>query len=211
MLYVLIALIRAFFEAGIVSCAAIRLNGGDPKFSDGIVKAKDNFKKIVYWAFIDGSVKLVLALFHSNKEKKKNYLAKYIGNMLDVAWKAITFFVVPVLVFENLNVIDSIKKSASIFKKTWGESAIASFSSILLILLFSWIGLLPLLLITLNPPGVVVLGLVAFALIYNLVLIAVIECLMGVYKAALYLYAGSGKVAEGFDIELIKNGFGKKE
>ena len=43
-------------------------------------------------------------------------------------WTITTFFVVPVIAYENLGAIAAFKRSASLMKEKWGESLGASFS-----------------------------------------------------------------------------------
>ena len=210
-LYLLTSLVKAFFEAAIVSCAALRLNGHDPTFTDGLVKAKDRILKLVSWAFIDGSVRFFLVMLRGNQEKKKHYLLQYLGDLLEIAWSMVTFLVIPVLMFENLNVIDSIKKSAALFKKTWGEVAIATFSIGIIIFVLTLLLLIPeFIILALYHSFPVVVLLIAVTLVYIIILSSIVESLQAVYKAALYLYAASGKIVEGFDPELITGAFRKK-
>ena len=54
-------------------------------------------------------------------------ISKIIISLAGIAWTFATFFIIPVMIFENLGVIDSIKKSSQIFKNTWGESVIGQF------------------------------------------------------------------------------------
>ena len=38
-----------------------------------------------------------------------------------------TFFVVPIIVSENIGPINAIKRSTSLFKQTWGDQVVANF------------------------------------------------------------------------------------
>jgi hypothetical protein len=48
-------------------------------------------------------------------------LGRIVGLIGAVAWSVLTFFVVPVLIFEDAKVGDAIKRSSHIFKERWGE------------------------------------------------------------------------------------------
>ena len=49
------------------------------------------------------------------------------GRLL-IAWSILTFFAVPVLIFEDKSVIDTVKESGRLMKAKWGESLAANVS-----------------------------------------------------------------------------------
>jgi hypothetical protein len=51
-----------FFEAAVIGCATIRLQGGDPKVRDGLKIAAKNWWPLLQWAFIGVIVGLILGL-----------------------------------------------------------------------------------------------------------------------------------------------------
>ncbi len=46
--------------------------------------------------------------------------------MVGIAWSVLTYFVVPVLLYEPVGVGQSIKRSAQIFRERWGEQFIGN-------------------------------------------------------------------------------------
>ena len=50
------------------------------------------------------------------------FIGSLLGGLLEVAWAAITYFVVPVLVVDGVGPIEAIKRSSAILKRTWGEA-----------------------------------------------------------------------------------------
>jgi uncharacterized membrane protein len=58
--YVVAFFITFFFNAAMIGCATIRLNGGDPTFADGIRIAKENAGRILLWALIAATVGLII-------------------------------------------------------------------------------------------------------------------------------------------------------
>lgn len=50
-----------FFEAAVVGCAIIRLEGGNPKVKDGLKIAADNWKPLLIWSFIGLIIGLILS------------------------------------------------------------------------------------------------------------------------------------------------------
>ncbi len=110
---------------------------------------------------------------------------------------------VPVLVFEDLSVFDSIKRSAEIFRRQWGEQVVSGFSFGLLFFLLALPGiLLGLAGMTVHP-----LAGIAVAVVYFLVLAAVASAVKGIFMVALYRYATQGEVPTGFSPDMVQNAF----
>ena len=65
--YFLSSFIIIFFNAGLVTCAYIRLNGGDPTFRDGLSNATSHIGKILVWALISATIGIILRVVAGNK------------------------------------------------------------------------------------------------------------------------------------------------
>ena len=61
-------------------------------------------------------------------QEESGFIGKIITGIIGVVWSIATFFVVPVIAYENLGPIDAFKRSAQLMKKKWGESLGATFS-----------------------------------------------------------------------------------
>ncbi|MBI2138380.1 hypothetical protein HYU13_02230 [Candidatus Woesearchaeota archaeon] len=195
-----------FFNTGLITCAHMRLNGKDPKFSDGFKNALRNIGKVFIWAVIAATVGMVLRALEGRLKKIGSILVALLG----MAWTLLTFFVIPVMVFENISVFESIKKSGKLFRKTWGENVIGQFSMGLFFGLLFVMGLLVLVFSFLSGSGTVV-GLTFGAVVIFWVLLGIISStLNGIFIAALYQYANTGKVPEAFSQELVKGSFRPK-
>jgi len=139
-------------------------------------------------------------------EERFGWLGDLIVGLIGVAWGAITFFVVPVILFEPLGVIESVKRSGSIFKQRWGETFVGQgalgFAMFLLALPVIAVAVL----IGMASP-------VAAAIIGGLLLaglIAVGSALSGIYNAALYRYATEGQASGAFSPEDLNSAFRPK-
>src|SRR3989344_3507528 len=132
--YVITSFIVIFFNTGLITCAQMRLNGKDPTFKDGIKHAWKHLGNIFVWSLISATIGLILRMIVDRIENSERLgpIGKLVGmifiGILGMAWSFLTFFVIPVMVFENKNVFASIKQSGSLFKKTWGENVIGQFS-----------------------------------------------------------------------------------
>jgi hypothetical protein len=185
--------IGIFFNAAVVGAAMIRLEGGDPTIRDGLRMAASKKGKIAGWAAISATVGLILR----SLEERFGFLGDLVVGLIGAAWGAITFFVVPVLLYEPLGVVEGVKRSASIFKQRWGETFVGTGA----------IGLAMFLLAIPVIAGAVGLGVlylplgIAVGVLAIGLLVAVGSALSGVYNAALYRYATTGESAGSFNAE----------
>lgn len=187
-----------FFNSALVAAAMIRVEGGDPTMADGFNAAKARLPAILGYAAIAATVGVLL---QSLRNGKNNVIVRLVGSGLGVAWTLATFLVVPVLVSRDAGPVEALKESVSLFKRTWGESAIGNvgigaafwgltagtvLAGVLLTLLAAqaWLGL-----------AILVGGLFLIAVL----LLAVFQsALSGVYSAALYRFATTHEAPPAF-------------
>src|SRR5699024_10357966 len=106
-----------FFNSALVAAAMIRLEGGDPTLADGFSAAKARLPAILGYAAIAATVGVLL---QSLKNGKNNVIVRLVGSGLGVAWTLAAFLVVPVLVSRDVDPVEALKESVSLFKRTWG-------------------------------------------------------------------------------------------
>ena len=191
--------IGIFFNAAVVGAAMIRLQGGDPTVRDGLRLAASKTGKIAGWAAISATIGLILRAL----EERLGFLGDLIVGLIGVVWGAITFFVVPVLLYEEAGAVEGIKRSASIFRRRWGEQFTGNVSIGLAMFLIA----LPLaavvaLLFAMSALLGIVVGVLAFGL-----LAAVGSALSGVFNAALYRYATTGEAGGAFTEDDLASSF----
>ena len=187
-----------FFNSALVAAAMIRLEGGDPTLADGFNAAKARIPAILGYAAIAATVGVLL---QSLKNSRNNFLVRLLGSGLGVAWTLATFLMVPVLVSRDIGPIDALKESVSLFKRTWGESAVGTVG----IGAAFWVITVGMVLV-----GVLLTILAAQAwmglaiLVGGLFLVAVLllgvfqSALSAVYSAALYRFATTSEAPPAF-------------
>ena len=206
--YLLSYFIVIFFNTALITCANIRLNGGDPKVKDGLKNAFGHFFPILIWALISATIGLILRQI----EERVGIIGQILVALVGIAWSIITYFVIPVMVFENVNPFKSIKKSAILFKKTWGENLIINVTAGLFFAALFFAVLIPAVLIALLSGSLYVIIITAAILILYFVILAIISsALSGIFTTALYNYASTGKVPKAFSPELIQGAFKSKK
>jgi hypothetical protein len=182
--------ITVYFNAVVIGVATIRLRGGDPKLSDGFRLANSRLPKIIGWSLLTATVGMALRAL----EQRAGFLGRIVIAIIGVAWAIVTFFVVPVLLYEDEKVFASVKRSGSLFKERWGEQFTGNFSISIVLFLVSLPVLLACGVVTaLMPPLGIVLFIVAIG-----ALMGIGGALSGVFNAALYQYATAGQIVGGF-------------
>jgi hypothetical protein len=195
-----------FFNVGLVECAIIRFRGGDPTVGDGLRAATERLPQILGWALVSATVGVILRVIESQSEK----VGQIVAGLFGMAWGAVTYFVVPVLVIEKVGPIDAVKRSFAILRKTWGETLTANFSIGLFVFLAHLLALIPAVLGVLiaGVPGLIA-GVVVTLALWMIIALAA-AALNAIVLAATYLYAAEGVVPQQFDRELLQDAFKAK-
>jgi len=188
-----------FFNAALVSAALERLRGGDPNVSSGLRHAFAHIHMIFIWALIAATVGLALQLLRANQ---KNAIARIIIDMIGGIWEFLTFFVIPILVSENVTPIGAIKRSSGLVRKTWGRQITASFGFMLVYFLAVIVGIIPAFIVgMISGVAAVAVGIITVGLA-----LAIVQALEGIFKAALYEFAMGEKPAE-FDLRTLQTAY----
>jgi hypothetical protein len=199
LLYVVLFFIVIFFNTAIIACANIRLNGGDPTVSDGLRIASQHLGRILIWALISATIGIILQAIR----QRGGWVGRLVAGVFGLAWTYVTFFIIPVLIYEKKGVASSIRRSASLFKQTWGETIIGSFGFGVIFFLLALLGILPIFLgYVLGGTTGVIVGIV-IAFFYWAFLGVVASATNGIYVAALYQFATKKQLPSEFDSSLI--------
>jgi hypothetical protein len=195
-----------FFNAAIVACARIRMEGGDPTVSDGLRAATARLPLIAGWALISATVGLILRVIEDRSER----LGQFVAGLLGMAWTVASFLVIPILVIEKKEPITALKESAALLRKTWGEQLIGNFSFGLVFFLLGIPAVIFIVLGVATEGGAGMIIGIILAAVYLIGLALIQSALQAIFQAALYLYARNGQVAPGFQAELLTNAMGRK-
>jgi len=177
--YVVNYFVVVFFNTALVYCAGLYFKGEEVTIRKGIDFSMSRIGTIFSWAVFAATIGFLLRMIQENV----GILGKIITGIIGFAWGAVTYFVVPVIAYENLSPLAAVKRSASIIKDKWGESAGAGFS----FGLFTLVGLivvpLPLFLVgsAVNP----VLGF-ALAFLGVLFISAIVSAVRSIFLSAVY-------------------------
>ena len=192
-----------FFNTALVSCVNARLQGREMPVGEGLKNALNHVGSILGWALVSATVGIILQLL----KEKGGAVGKIAASLFGGAWGLVTFFVVPILVLEDKGVFESIRESASLIRKTWGETIIGSGSIMLVFVIIGIIGFVATL-ATLLLGSLTIFGIALILFIGFVIVLAVVAAAMqGIFVTALYTYARTGTVPSAYRQDLIQNAF----
>ena len=200
-----------YFMTGLARAALMRFDGQDPTFGDGLRIANGRLGAIFGFSVIAATVGVLLSALRgrSGNGNTGGQIAAAIGG---AAWSVVTFLVIPVIAATDTGAIDSIKRSGSLLRKTWGEQLIGSggIGLVFGLAMFAEIALTGLLIALVIDSGAAVAAIVILGILGFVLLAVLNSALGGIYKAAVYEYAVSGEVAQQFDATTIQGAFHAK-
>ena len=193
-----------FFNSALVSAALERLRGGDPNVKSGLSHAIKHIHHIFFWSIIVTIVAILIAIIRGDR-RENSIFREIFASIIQAGWAMMTFFVVPIIVSENIGPINAIKRSTSLFKQTWGDQVVANFGfgifqlfGVLLGVVVGWFfGLFSPVLGAFLGGSIAVMS------------VAIIYTLEGIYKAALYEFALGEKPLE-FQQEDLRTAYQRK-
>ncbi|MDG1878414.1 MAG: DUF6159 family protein [Acidimicrobiales bacterium] len=189
------AIVSVFFVGALIAGAHERLSGGDPTVRSSITRAYERIPGLVPWALLSFTVVNILRALR----ERLGGLGHFIFGTIEVGFDVAAFLTIPAIVIDNKGPIEGFKTSASLLRQTWGENLAARVGFGLL----GFVAILPAvaLIALVAAAGSAVLTIIGVAVIavYIGIVFAVISAMSGIFQAALYLYATTGSVPEGFE------------
>lgn len=191
--YVATYSIGIFFNVALVSIASDRLAGGQATLNDGLRVAWQRKWRVLEWGLLAATVGMIL----KGLERRAGFVARIVIGIIGFVWTLASFFVAPVLAAEDIGPIDALRRSAQIFRETWGEEVAGGFSfGLIFVLLAIPAVLLPIAGAKLGGSGFIV-GM-AIAVVYWVLLAVTSAAVQGIFVAALFRYATSRQIPAAF-------------
>jgi len=197
-----------FFNSALIKCVLDRLEGKPLSLSSGFQSAWNHKKQLFIWSLISASIGVILN-FIGNKTK----LAGKISVILfGIAWNVITYFMLPVLVFEDNGIKQGINRSAHIFRNIYGEEILGNLEiwmylgsfKYILFMFFLLLGGFAGKIIDSNLGGLNGLLIGGLIGIVSVIIINFIQSLTNeVYRTVLYSYGVTGMLPEDFPKDMI--------
>jgi len=208
--FYLLALVGFYFSVGLAAAADMIFRGQEASVGDGLAVARSRFSQIAGWAAVSTLVGLVLSAL----ESEGGIFGQVLGRLLDIGWSLITFLAVPVIALEGTGPFETLKRSAGIFRKRWGQQLtgnIAIGGAVALL------GLLPGAILI--AAGIAVWSSASYAgallAVTGALVIAVAllisKALTGIFGVALYRYATEGEAVGSFTAAELESAVRRKK
>ena len=189
----LVTFAAVFFNVALAAAAAQVLDGHDATVASGVAVAKTRLSAVSGWAAMAASVNIVIRGLQSRTGPIGDLLLGGIA----VAWGLVTFLAVPIIALEGTGPIDTLKRSAQIFRERWGEQVTGQVSIGFVVALAAIIPAALLIGIGLLIGGAVAIGFfVGLAVVILIVAGIVSTALSQIFAVALYRFA-TGRGATG--------------
>ena len=200
--YIVNYFVVVYFNTALVHCTTLYFKGEDVTLRKGLDFSNSRIGAIFAWAVFAGTVGAILKIVQENLGSA----GKIITGIIGVVWSIATFFVVPVIAYENLGPIAAFKRSVQIMKEKWGEKLGSSFSFGLIGLLGGVVIAVPSFIVGTVVHPVVGIGLAILALA---LLFAVISAAKSIFISAIY-HNINGDPVEHYNQQFIDNLFKKQ-
>lgn len=198
-----------YFNSALIACAIIRFKGGNPNLWDGFAAANARLPQIIGWAAVTATVGLVLRIIEGRSER----VGQIVAGLLGMAWSAVSFFVVPVIVVEKRGPVDAVKQSFELLKRTWGESLVANFSLGIVNFLGMILAMMPLIggffALANGMTAIGIAGIVVGVLVMVMTVL-ITSTLNTIVIGALYLYASEGSIPSQYEASEFQAAFSTK-
>jgi hypothetical protein len=195
-IYVL-SVVGIYFSVGLAA-AADRIFRGEPAtVADGLAVARSRFPQICGWAALSTSVSLVIGAL----EQQGGAFGQIAARLVGMAWSLVTFLSVPVIAIEGTGPLETLKRSASLFRQRWGQQVSGNIAIGAVAFL---LGVLPgAVLIGIgvaiwSSSGVAAGALIVIGALVLCIALLISKALGGVFGVALYRYALEGEIVGGF-------------
>jgi hypothetical protein len=186
--------LSVYCTAALVAAATLKLSGQQPTAADGWRAARARLGRLALWAVLTATVGLLIQAVASRVRGIAGFVIGAVGG---VTWGVVTYFMIPVLLYEDQRPWPALKRSAHLFTSTFGRSLVSN----LVLGLILGLGIVAAVLLILVGVFVAVGGALALGLVFvgaGLaigVMVALIgSAAEGILRAALYRYATTGQI-----------------
>jgi hypothetical protein len=192
-----------FFNTALIHCSRLYFHGEEVTIEKGLRFSMSRIGAIFAWSMFAATVGTILRLIAENA----GWIGKIIIGLIGVVWSVATFFVVPVIAYENAGPLEAFKRSSQLMKEKWGESIGAGFSFGLVQIVALIVVGVPLFIIgALVHP---VVGII-LAVLGALLIMAIISAAQTIFVSAVY-HNVTGDPVKHFNQQMIDNLFEPKK
>ena len=122
--YLINYFIVVFFNMSLIHCTRLYFRGEEVSINAGLRFSLSRIGTIFSWSVFAAIVGAILRII----QEESGFIGKIITGIIGIVWNIATFFVIPVIAYEDLGPIAAFKRSSQLMKQKWGESLGATFS-----------------------------------------------------------------------------------
>lgn len=187
--------IVVFFNMALIHCSKLYFEGEEASVKAGIDFSISRLGAIFSWSLLAATVGTILKVVQENA----GTVGRIVVGLIGMAWSVVTFFVVPVIAYENVGPFKALERSTQIIKEKWGEGMGAGFSFFLVQLLGLVLVAIPAVLVgvLIHPLAGIIVGVLGV-----LLLSAVISAAKTVFVSAVY-HQITGDIQTHIDQQLV--------
>jgi Family of unknown function (DUF6159) len=187
-----LSVVGFYFSVGLAACADMIFRGQEATVADGLAVARSRFAQICGWAALSTAISAIMGLLENQGGIGGQIAARLVG----MAWSLVTFLAVPVIAIEGTGPLETIKRSASMFRQRWGQQITGNIAiggavflcGVLPAVLLIVAGVLVWSSASFAGALLVVIGAIALA-----IALLISKALSGIFGVALYRYALDGQ------------------
>lgn len=122
--YLVSYFVLLFFNTALVYCSRAYFRSEKVSVAAALRFGLSRIRPIFSWAVVAATAGFVLRLIQENI----GFVGRILTGAIGLVWSISSFFVIPVIAYENLGPLEAYKRSAVLMKQKWGESPGATFS-----------------------------------------------------------------------------------
>ena len=194
--------IVVFFNMSLIHCTRLYFRGEEVSINAGLRFSLSRIGTIFSWSVFAAIVGAILRII----QEESGFIGKIITGIIGIVWNIATFFVIPVIAYEDLGPIAAFKRSSQLMKQKWGESIGATFSFGLIQFLAMIVLVIPLFFIgnMIHP-----IGGIALAIMGVFIIATIFSAAQTIFVSAVYHNINDEPVKH-FNQQLIDGLFQKK-
>jgi hypothetical protein len=113
--------VGTFLNVALLSTVAGRWSGEEVGVRDGLAVARARWRSILAWSLVAATVGTVMSI--AERAGHFSWLERLLAALLDIAWGAATFFVIPALAADGVGPGEALRRSFATVRRRWGEAA----------------------------------------------------------------------------------------
>lgn len=188
------AVLTTLFNVGLVNNSIRSLRDENPRVRDGLYAGLASFDRVLVWGVISSTVGPI-----AHAVERVDRTGRLSEVLMGGPWSTASFFVLPIIAFEDVRVTRLFERGRQLYRKTWGYTAGASLGVDIVLGLLA----VPLAVVgayaqlaMLAPVTADLLW--AVAVVGLLVVVLVRQIAVGVSKAALYIHATTTRTPKAY-------------